>query len=172
MWCCHGRYPVYVDGRNELVYSPEQVARAARLLDDPQALEAERQRYGFEWILAPTQPEAVGRAHVDRDPRWVLVHQSQAAVVYVYRDGQNGEIARRDGYRRLRAFDLRRSILEGVRSADVRVRRETVAEVRRMMADDPTSYYAEVAMAVAALGREGGGRASGSGDGSAPGVRE
>lgn len=148
MYHAFPRYRVYVDGRNELVYSREHLRRAANVFRDPSLLAAEQRRTGFEWLILPTRPEDAALARIDRDPRWALVYVSQPAVVYVRATGPNAPLAAAHRYTALRAFDLERSIREAFRQRDQgdpkRASRVT-AEVARLIRDDPDSYYAHAA---------------------------
>lgn len=135
---------VYVDGRTDLVYPPEHVQRYLASLGNPRALAAETERYGLEWVFLDNAPHDRGRAHLDANPAWVLVHASRRALIYVRKDGPNAELAGRLGYRWLWAHALERSL---ARAADMGHGDEALDELRRMLDDDPDNLYAVRALA-------------------------
>ncbi len=140
-----GEVPVYVDGRVDLVYSPEFMERSAQAMVDPRVFEAEAERWGIEWVLIDNDPRRSGEAHFDMNPRWGLVHVSARALVYVRKDGVNGQLWETRGYRLLRPHFIAQSVEAGL--ADGGTRDATVREVLRMYAEDPENRVAQVARA-------------------------
>ncbi len=138
---------VYTDGRSDWVYTAEEIARSGRMPGEPATLEAERRRYGFDWLFLDNRPDDRSRLHLDRDPAWSLVFASEPALVYVRTDGEHAALAR-TGYRYLAAHDLAGSIAAAVRSGPAGAR-GAVAEAERMVREDPESYPATLALGIA-----------------------
>ncbi len=138
---------VFVDGRNDWVYTPAELELAAQSLTDGPSFERANERYGFDWLFLANRPDDRRRRHFDRDPHWALVFASQAALVYVRRDGPNASLAQ-SAYRLLRAHNLGGSIAQAVRSGP-QAAGLVVAEAERMVHEDPLSFPANLALAEA-----------------------
>lgn|GEM_PF-1779276 len=137
-------YPVYIDGRTDLVYPPEHVQAYVEALADPKAFAREVQRHDLQWVFVDNAPHAGARAFLDADPAWVLVHASRRALIYVRADGPNADLAKAKGYRILWAHDLDGSL---ARAAQAGYGQAAVAELRRMTEEDPDNLYAVAALA-------------------------
>ena len=55
-------YPVYIDGRTDLVYPPEHVQAYGEALSDPKAFAREAERYDVQWVFLDNAPHAGARA--------------------------------------------------------------------------------------------------------------
>ena len=137
-------YPAYIDGRTDLVYPPEHVQAYGEALTDPKAFAREVERHDLQWVFLDNAPHAGARAFLDADPRWVLVHASRRALIYVRDDGPNGDLAEAKGYRVLWAHDLDGSL---ARAAAAGHGKAAVEELRRMVEEDPDNLYAVAALA-------------------------
>jgi hypothetical protein len=144
-----GEYPVYVDGRNDIVYPLPLLTRAVRVLQDPKLFEQEYAKWGFEWLFIDNSPDATRRAHLDANPNWTLVFASEPALVYVRSDGTNRKVAESHGYRILNAHALGESLRQALTSPDPTLREAARREALRMVRQDPQSYPANVALALA-----------------------
>ncbi|MCA9706009.1 MAG: hypothetical protein KDK70_09200 [Myxococcales bacterium] len=138
------RHRVYIDGRTDLVYPAAFVEHYVRCLHDPRALAQEAEARDLQWIFLDNVPFDRGRLHLDLDPAWTLVHASRRALVYVRTRGINAALAADRGYRLLHAHDLPGSL----RAAAARGQGDAaLAELRRMLDDDPDNPYALAALA-------------------------
>jgi hypothetical protein len=137
---------VFIDGRNDWIYTPEELEMTNRALGDPAALEEARRRYGFDWLFLANRPDDRQRSHIDRNPRWSLIFASQAALIYV--DTLGPRAALKDlAYRVLKPHDLAASIANGLQSGGEQAL-QTVREAERMVSEDAESYPANVALAM------------------------
>jgi hypothetical protein len=67
------------------------------------------QRHRFDWVLLPTRQVASQNLldYLDADTtQWVLVFADDAASLFLRRDGRQGDLARRMGFRELRLGDV------------------------------------------------------------------
>lgn len=132
------RHRVFIDGRTDLVYPAAFVERYIACLRDPRVFAREAADRDLQWIFLDNVPHDRGRLHFDRNPDWTLVHVSRRALVYVRTRGPNAALARAHGYRRLHAHDLPGSL----QAAAARGQGEAaLAELRRMVEDDPDNPY-------------------------------
>lgn len=137
---------VFIDGRNDWIYTPEELELTNRALGDPTALEEARRQYGFDWLFLANRPDDRQRSHIDRSPRWALVFTSEAALIYV--DTSGPRAALKDlAYRVLKPHDLAASIVAGLQSGG-ELAVQTIREAERMVSEDPESYPANVALAM------------------------
>lgn len=135
---------VYIDGRTDLVYPAAFVERYAECLHDGRAFAEEARARDLQWVWLDNVPFDGARVHFDLDPAWTLVHASRRALVYVRADGANAALARARGYRWLAAHDLMGSL----RAAASRGHgAAALAELRRMVEDDPDNVYALATLA-------------------------
>lgn len=138
---------VFVDGRNDWLFTPQELELSTQVLIDGPSFERARLRYGFEWLFLGNRPDEQQRLHFDNDPGWALVFTSEAALVYVRRDGPNAALAA-SAYRVLKAHELGASISAAVRTGP-RTAALAVAEAERMVREDPQSFPANLALAEA-----------------------
>ncbi len=135
---------VYIDGRTDLVYPAAFVERYVECLHDGRAFAREADERELEWVWLDNVPFDRARLHFDLDPAWTLVHASRRALLYVRADGPNAALGRAYGYRWLAAHDLMGSL----RSAAARGQGQAaLAELRRMVEDDPENPYALATLA-------------------------
>lgn len=135
---------VFIDGRTDLVYPASFVQRYVECLHDPRAFAQEVRERDLQWVWLDNVPMDRGRLHFDLDPRWTLVHASRRALIYVRADGVNAELGRAHGYRWLAAHDL----LGSLHAAAARGQGPAaLAELRRMIEDDPENPYALATLA-------------------------
>lgn len=144
-----GEYPVYVDGRNDIAYPLDFLTRAVRALDNPNVFSKEQKRWNVQWLFITNEPNARTRVHLDTRPDWSLVFVSEAALVYVKNDGPNRRIAARHAYRYLKPHALDTTLRHAFASDDPRLRQHALREAERMVREDPESYPANVALALA-----------------------
>lgn len=130
---------VYIDGRTDLVYPAAFVERYVQCLHDGRAFAEEARERGLEWVWLDNVPIDGARLHFDLQPGWALVHASRRSLLYVREDGPNAALARAHGYRWLAPHDL----LGSLRAAASRGHGpEALAELRRMVEDDPENPWA------------------------------
>jgi hypothetical protein len=135
---------VYIDGRTDLVYPAAFVERYSECLHDGRAFAEEARDRELQWVWLDNVPFDGRRLHFDLDPAWTLVHASRRALIYVREDGPNAALARAHGYRWLAAHDL----LGSLRAAVARGQGPAaVAELRRMVEEDPENPYALAVLA-------------------------
>jgi hypothetical protein len=135
---------VYIDGRTDLVYPAAFVERYIECLHDGRAFEQEARDRELQWVWLDNVPFDGGRLHFDLDPAWTLVHASRRALIYVREDGPNRALTQAYGYRWLAAHDLMGSL----RAAAARGQGPAaLAELRRMVEDDPDNPYALATLA-------------------------
>lgn len=133
---------VYIDGRTDLVYTPQMVERYIQCGGDPDVFAEEDAAHRFQFVLVDNSPMQGAFAHLDFNPAWVLVHASRRSLIYVKRGGLNDALIERLGYRWLKAHALERSIVAADRQGHGR---EALAELERMRREDPDNLWAEVA---------------------------
>lgn len=138
---------VFVDGRNDWIFTPEELTAANRALSNPDALEELRQRYGFDWLFLANRPDDRQRMHLDQSSRWALVFASEAALIYVDTLGSYAALQSL-AYRVLKPHDLAASLAGGLQ-AGAETAQQTLRETERMVSEDPESYPANVALALA-----------------------
>lgn len=146
---CFNEHKVYVDGRNDIAYPLPFLRRAVRALDDPEIFTREQRRWNVQWLFIANEPEARSRIHLDLRPDWSLVFASEAALVYVNNQGPNRDVALRHAYRYLKPHALEASLRRAFSSGNPALREGALAEARRMVREDPESYPANVALALA-----------------------
>lgn len=135
---------VYIDGRTDLVYPASFVEHYVRCLRDPRAFIKDADERDLQWVWLDNVPYDRGRLHFDHNPAWTLVHVSRRALVYVRAEGPNAALARAHGYRLLHAHDLPGSL----QAAAARGQGDAaLAELRRMVEDDPDNPYALATLA-------------------------
>lgn len=135
---------VYIDGRTDLVYPASFVERYVQCLHDGRAFAEEARARELEWVWLDNVPVDGGRLHFDLQPGWTLVHASRRALIYVRDDGPNAALAREHGYRWLAPHDL----LGSLRAAAARGQGPAaLAELRRMVEDDPENPWALAVLA-------------------------
>ena len=135
---------VYIDGRTDLVYPASFVERYVQCLHDGRAFAEEAEARELEWVWLDNVPIDGARLHFDLQPGWTLVHASRRALIYVRTDGANAALARAHGYRWLAAHDL----LGSLRAAAARGEgAAALAELRRMIEEDPENPWALAALA-------------------------
>jgi len=133
---------VYIDGRTDLVYTPQMVERYVRCVGDPEVFAEESDAHRVQFVIVDNNPMQGTFAHLDTNPRWALVHASRRALIYVRRGGLNDAVIEPLGYRWLWPHALEQSILAADRQGHGR---EALAELQRMRGEDPDNPYAEVA---------------------------
>lgn len=138
------RHRVYIDGRTDLVYPASFVERYDQALHQPEVLAQEVERFGIEWVFIDNLPMDQRRIHLDLDPAWTLVHASRRALIYVRAAGPNRALAEAHGYRWLYAHDLVGSIHRAAARGHAD---DALAELRRMLDEDPNNLYALAALA-------------------------
>lgn len=135
---------VYIDGRTDLVYPASFVERYVQCLHDGRAFAEEARQRELEWVWLDNIPPDGARLHFDLAPSWTLVHASRRALIYVREDGPNAALAREYGYRWLAPHDL----LGSLRAAAARGEgAAALAELRRMVEEDPENPYALATLA-------------------------
>ena len=133
---------VYIDGRTDLVYPPENVERFIRSATDPSVFAEEDATHHFQFVLVDNSPMQGAFAHLDFNPDWVLVHASRRALIYAKRGGLNQAVIESHGYRWLAPHALVQSIV----AADQKGHgHEALRELQRMRSDDPDNLWAEEA---------------------------
>lgn len=137
---------VFIDGRNDWIYTPDELELTNQALRDPTVLERTRQRYGFDWLFLANRPDDRQRAHIDQSPRWSLVFASEAALIYVDTLGTYADL-KPAAYGVLKPHALAASIGQGLHS-DPATAEQTLREAERMVNEDPESYPANVALAM------------------------
>lgn len=135
-------HKVYIDGRTDLVYTAQDVERFIACATDPRAFAEEAAEHRFQFVIVDNSPLQGTFGHLDRDPKWVLVHASRRALIYVARGGLNDALVETHGYRWLWPHALERSIVAADRQGHGP---EALAELARMRGEDPDNPYAEVA---------------------------
>lgn len=138
---------VFVDGRNDWIFSPEELTAANQALSNPGVLEELRQRYGFDWLFLANRPDDRQRMHLDQSSRWALVFASEAALIYVDTLGPHAALQSL-AYRVLKPHDLAASLARGLQ-AGAETAQQTLRETERMASEDPESYPANLALALA-----------------------
>lgn len=133
---------VYIDGRTDLVYTPEMVERYIRSAHDPRVFAEEDAEHRFQFVIVDNSPMQGTFAHLDTNPQWSLVHASRRALIYVKRGGLNDGLVERYGYQWLWPHALAQSVVAADRAGHGR---DALAELQRMRDDDPENPYAEVA---------------------------
>jgi len=133
---------VYIDGRTDLVYTPQMVERYIAAVMDPRVFAEEDAEHRFQFVIVDNSPMQGTFAHLDRNPKWALVHASRRALVYVKRGGLNDALIAEHGYRWLWPHALEQSIIAADRQGHGH---EALAELQRMRAEDPDNLWAEVA---------------------------
>lgn len=136
------QHRVYIDGRTDLVYTPQMVERYIRSSMDPSVFAEEDEAHNFQFIIVDNSPMQGTFAHLDRNPKWALVHASRRSLIYVKRGGLNDAVAERGAYRWLWAHALEQSIVQADRQGHGA---EAMMELQRMRIDDPDNLWAEVA---------------------------
>jgi len=135
---------VYVDGRNDQVYSAAFMDDYGLLFSDPLQLERQVRRWNVSWLFLDRRLDDGGRAAIDSAGRWVLVFASEHGLVYVRRDGVNDALAQASGYRFVQPHRLWAALDEACAVAPLAA---VLAEVRRLVVDDPESISAHLALA-------------------------
>jgi hypothetical protein len=135
---------VYIDGRTDLVYPASFVERYVQCLHDGKAFAEEARERELEWVWLDNAPLDGGRLHFDLAPGWTLVHASRRALIYVREDGPNAALARAHGYQWLAAHDLPGSLRAAVARGQGPA---ALAELRRMVEEDPENPYALATLA-------------------------
>jgi hypothetical protein len=130
---------VYIDGRTDLVYPAAFVERYVQCLRNGRAFAEEARDRELEWVWLDNVPMDGGRLHFDLAREWTLVHASRRALIYVREDGPNASLARAYGYRWLAAHDLMGSLRAAAARGEGLA---ALAELRRMVEDDPENPYA------------------------------
>lgn len=133
---------VYIDGRTDLVYTPQMVERYIRSAHDPRVFAEEAAEHRFGFVIVDNSPMQGTFAHLDTNPQWALVHASRRALIYVERGGLNDALIERLAYRWLWPHALAQSVVAADRAGHGR---EALAELQRMRDEDPDNPYAEVA---------------------------
>ncbi len=141
------RHRVYIDGRTDLVYPASFVEHYVRCLRDPRAFRREAIERDLQWVFLDNVPYDRGRLHFDLDPAWTMVHVSRRAVIYVRTKGPNAALASAHGYRLLHAHDLPGSLQAAAQRGQGD---QALAELQRMVEDDPDNPYALQALAMVA----------------------
>ncbi len=139
LWPAHR---VYIDGRTDLVYTPQMVERYIASAMDPSVFAEEDAMWNFQVVLVDNSPMQGTFAHLDRNPTWALVHASRRALVYVKRGGLNDTVAQQHAYRWLWPHALEASIVAADRQGHGA---EALRELDRMRAEDPDNLYADAA---------------------------
>lgn len=135
---------VYIDGRTDLIYPSEAVQRYIALSRDPRVFADEVKRWGIEWVLVDNAPPQGNFAHLDANPQWVLVHASRRALVYVRAHGANEVLAQERGYRFVKPHALLPSVGAAAQRGHLD---DALAELHRMLEEDPDNIYAAAALA-------------------------
>lgn len=133
---------VYIDGRTDLVYTPQSVEQYIACVHDPNAFAKEQATWNFQWVLVDNSPMQGTFAHLDRNPQWVLVHASRRALIYVKRGGLNDALIETHGYQWLWPHALEASV---IRASQAGHGHEARAELARMQSEDPQNVYASMA---------------------------
>ncbi len=133
---------VYIDGRTDLIYSAQAVERYIASARDPEAFAAEDDTWNFQWAIVDNSPMQGTFGHLDRNPRWALVHASRRALIYVKRGGLNDGLIAEHGYTWLWPHALEASVIAADRLGHGH---DALRELERMRADDPDNLYAEIA---------------------------
>ncbi len=133
---------VYIDGRTDLVYTPQMVERYIAAVMDPAVFAEEAQAHQVQFVIVDNSPMQGTFAHLDRNPKWVLVQASRRSLIYVKRGGLNDAVIERFAYRWLWPHALERSIVEADRQGHGR---EALDELARMRGEDPENLWAEAA---------------------------
>jgi len=136
------QHRVYIDGRTDLVYTPQMVERYIASSMDPNVFAEEDDTHNFQFIIVDNSPMQGTFAHLDRNPTWALVHASRRSLIYVKRGGLNDAVAERAAYRWLWPHALEQSIVQADRRGHGA---EALMELQRMRIDDPDNLWAEVA---------------------------
>lgn len=144
IWHLWPEHRVFIDGRTDLIYPASFVQTYLRALHDPRAFARAVEDYDLEWALLDYAPHDRGRLHFDANPDWVLVYASRRALVYVRASGPNAALARERGYRWLWPHALEPSLAKAAASGHGP---EALAELRRMLEEDPDNLYAAAALA-------------------------
>jgi hypothetical protein len=137
-------FPVFIDGRNDILYPPEFVRGYVDAMEDAGALERITRAHDLQWAFLDAHPDARSRLHFERSG-WVPVYIGQNAFVFVRGDGPNAEMARSFGYRLLAPHDLSGSILAAAR--DPSRHEALLREADRLVGDDPEGIHAHTARA-------------------------
>jgi hypothetical protein len=145
----YGEHKVYVDGRNDIAYPLEFLKRAILALDNPEIFTEQQRRWNVQWLFITNEPDARSRVHLDTRHDWSLVFASEAALVYVKNDGENRHVASKLAYRYLKPHALEVTLRRSFSAQDPNARAAALGEARRMVQDDPESYPANVALALA-----------------------
>jgi hypothetical protein len=138
-------HPVFIDGRNDIVYPQPFIRAYLDAWSDPAKFERLANEHDVQWLFLDARPDDAGRFFIDVSGRWVPVHVDDAGVIYVRRGGVNDALARARGYRLLRPYALTASLKSA--AADQSKRELVLHEARRLVQDDPDSVNAHVALA-------------------------
>jgi hypothetical protein len=134
---------VFIDGRNDTVYSDAFFDETARAVSDPQALfdQLERYRIGYVVVLCSNLTE-LRPASLVGHPAWQIVYMDDVAAVFVRRGPDTAAYRAQHGYLELSPADgLERAMAP--RSSDPR-REQFEAEVDRLVAEAPESVRAHL----------------------------
>jgi hypothetical protein len=144
-----GDVPVYIDGRNDIVYPASFIREYVDASSDPRALLALVDQRGIEWLMLPTAPDQPARAAIELQSGFVPVHVDSVATVYAREHapdpGPNHSLIEEHGYRWLRPGGISRSMQRAF--SDPVGREQATAEVERLLADDPDGRFAHVVAA-------------------------
>ncbi len=142
-----------VDGRADMVFTPQLFRQILSSHHDPRAFAIRRAADGATWVLAPNRPGDARFAFLPRDPAWCLVHWSSPARIWLSRAAHPG-LCRRLAYRVFTtpaldatAFVVGRSEQPAaVASATVALAYTELARMMKAAPADPRPRIAEVVL--------------------------
>ncbi len=148
-WAGFPEFLTLVDGRNDMVYPSEFFRRCSLAQRDPAEFAALRAEVGSDWVLADNTPGRQTFLFLRDDPAWAMVYWSEAAVVYVPRDGADAELVAR-AYRFVHPADPVSSVGAAAMAAQGNPSHmeQVHAELLRLVSDEPDGIRANTVLAL------------------------
>lgn len=85
MWRLWPKVLVQMDGRNDMVYPPDSLVASMRSQQEPKIFDQWQRTYGVTCVVASNHLDFVSHTFLAREPQWMMVYWSEAAVIYVTR---------------------------------------------------------------------------------------
>jgi len=148
LWRLGPRTKVFIDGRLDM-YGSKTFDIYGRMHEQPGQFAKLSGRYqiGYCVLAHPRGPEGLG-TWLQEDRDWALLYWDESGMVFARRTPENQKIIRQFEYRMVTCPGVLRRSPELLRAEKIRV----VAEIRRLMQDDPDGRLSNFAAGVALLG--------------------
>ncbi len=85
IWKMWPQVLVTIDGRNDIIYSPEYLENVLRSQNNADVFREMQATDGVEWVMASNIPGYWSHGFLTRDDGWMLVYWSEPALIFVTR---------------------------------------------------------------------------------------